>query len=505
MQSIKQEWIRLRHRWSQLPRPWQIAGVLVVAAGVVALSFAARLAPTTDQMSVLQGRQFTADEMRRVEMAFMSRGLTDFQLTQSGLRVPRAQSRVYVEALREDGIFSDEIPDIRKEMTSSNILETTAERDIRYQNAKERLLESCLRRMDGIEDAVVIIGVPKAGARGIGSAPQVSTTVSVRTDGAEPLSRQQAYAICDIVAAAVGGLKPEHVSVTDMATLRCFRGESGRSWQQDEDYAERKKQYELDWSERVGRALKFIPDAEVIAEVSLTRVPGGVDDPTSQAVDAVPETLLREDPLDAERAWVPERIAVTVSIPRDYLTQVWRSRHGKEAVEQQAPTSDELSLIERETQQKVEQAVALLSPMGRAVRAVRHINVLWFDRPVDVPATILADRRASQGLGAIVAESHRLTLILGVVGIVAICLVWGVVRDIMGLVRGRSEVTVAPELRVVSHDSGSLQRSAPVVLPSDPTHAELPGESYHAGLTELVREDPQAAVTMLKSWLNKAG
>lgn len=479
--------------------------MLMILGTVVGLAFFYPRHPAQSQrIELFQGHDFTADDLAAMQVAFAARGLADFQIDGKRVLVPRAAYAAYAAALKDGNALPTGQNAIRDRMGEGGFLESDTEREVRWNAAKEQMLENLIRRMDGVDEAFVMIGRGRAKSRGIGQTVPLTMTVAVRSVQDKPLMPRTAYAICEVVAGGVAGLDSSHVTVTDLATSNVFRGGS-QELLEDERFARLKTNYEQQWNEKVRRVLHFIPQLDVSTEVLLKQRANEAANPVvAEDATAIP------DPTTTARStigWVPERIAVTVSIPRDYLLQVWRARAARDSRAVAAPTTDDLRQISDETDRVIERAVAGISPLDDAVRLIPEARVIWFDaqRP-DVAETAIVAHRTGELIAGWLADSRILIAFLVLLSLVGFSLAWGVAKDLVRLIHGTNRKPVAPvELRVVGNEPAVSSRGGTPPVTNDQHSDEKQPEPYHAGLTELVREDPQAAVSMLKSWLSKAG
>ena len=107
--------------------------------------------------------------------------------------------------------------------SESNFLESSAQRDLRIKNAKQRDLSLAICAMPGIERARVLYDVDNRPG-GPFEGKLVTATIIIKPAGAGQLEESRVLAVRHLVAGAIAGLKPENVTVSDL---------NGRTWHGD--------------------------------------------------------------------------------------------------------------------------------------------------------------------------------------------------------------------------------------------------------------------------------
>ena len=197
----------------------------------------------------------------------------------------------------------------------------------------------------------------------------------------------------------------------------------------------------------------------------------------------------------------PETVTVSVVVPSTYLEQIWRHRNPTPAGQSpRQPTEGDLTPIEEEERTKIQQTVFNKIPHAADTSPNELVSVTAFT-PIPVPAEP-QPAVAAQALSWL-AESWSTLAMIGLAGV--------------SLVMLRSALKVIPRT-IEPHGSG---------LPAGPTMLAItppPDESQESGgaksrllrrstsgpslrddLVELVREDPDAAASILKGWIGNVG
>ncbi|MCA9264935.1 MAG: hypothetical protein KDA60_13840 [Planctomycetales bacterium] len=486
------------HALRATPRVAQVAGILLIALGLCTWAFRG-MSPTGSRYELLlDGRHFSRAERVEMEAAFSKQSLTDYTFVDGCCQVPREQRNRYVAALVDGQAMPTDFSDPTL-LDVGSPFETEAQKRQRRQSVKERALASTIRSINGIDEASVMYDEKRV--HSLRNDTEATAMVAIRTTVNRPISARRLDSICQMVAAAFESLSPSQVTIMDLSTGLAIAGDSPtvKVGVRGEEFALIKAMYEEQFTSKITRVLDMIPDVQVACEVELTEQKvSGEETPDKFGGHG----QLVEDPrVGLHQPWVPHRVSVTVRVPKDYFAAVWRQRQEATELEVVHPTTADLAQIEEDTRAFVRDVVAGLAPVSAELRLASQIQVVTFDRMA--PVTTLARRSNWQW-----RKGQLWPLVLGAASLLITLLIAGVCRDVYRWLQQRKGKSGT--LRVVS--AGDVpegnSRSDRDAL-RDVAHEEIAGtvgsEDVQSRLTELVRDDPQTAVSMLKTWVSKAG
>jgi flagellar M-ring protein FliF len=536
----------------------RIAVGLLLVAIVVALAYLFQYQVTSGEEYLLGGRPFYGDELTRAEAAFAKAGLSGSQIGDGNrIRIPRGQKEKYLAALAESSALpADFYKHLDEAAASDNPFSSSKSLEMRRWNAKQKELALIISRLKGISSATVQFD--ETASRGsLRAATQKRAMVAVQTLAGE-LDADQIKAIRNIVVGSYAGLNPEDVSINDITSGRTYTGVDGANGPQDSQYADYKQRFERDWKLKLEDQLSWIPNAIVNVNVQLdpeledttqqvtvdpkpvtvsstefqkdfsttTREPGGRPGAVSNDVNgnrpltvtaaaAAPQTQSNETRSEVanlpghtitskkKARLVPTYVTAAIQFPMSHVLKTWRQLHpapaGQAAKE---PDPAELDKIKSELKTKVEEiARNLLPPFATGTNPYPHITVTPYD---DLKGEELPAPSMTAQAGSWLADNWRS---LAMVGIGAFCLL--MLRSMV-----KSTATAQPSSAAYS----SAEAFDAPRLHEEPEEEEEPGQpekmlrrrfemtgpDLKQELQELVKEDPDAAATILRNWIGDA-
>ncbi len=507
---------------------------------------------------LLGGQQFSSGEVNAMEQAFGKAGLDGYTLEGNRIRVPRGQRAAFMGAIADAGALpSDFGAALRKTLAEGGPFITTREREERLKVALQEELALWIRSMPGIEKAAVAYDVKKTG--GLKNETLATASVSVKAVGNIPLDESRVRGIGHMVASAISELKPENVVVTDLVSGQSHRL-SGDGVGGDNSLFELRKKYEEDFSRLVKNALGYVPGAQIAINVELdtearrqvktlefdkvnsatvhseettqdesrdTAGPGGVPGArsntsasanTGQTVSTTPgnsSTLAKSSASQTiapggmqstseHLGLQPKRVTASISVPKSYFVRLWRERNGID--ESQKVDENQVAAIETARIQEMRQLIAGLLPVSDPQDPMKPGTIMAFD---DFPPAELPEPSVATGVLAWLG-SYWSTLGMVFLGMFALLM-------LRSTVRGAAASVAEPDT------STALPATIPFPTASEPDKEEAakdkeakkpaarilkrrePGVSLKDELTELIREDPDGAAAILRSWIGSAG
>jgi flagellar M-ring protein FliF len=533
----------------------RLAVGLLLALIVVSLVYLFQYQVSSGDEYLLDGRAFSGAELTQMEAAFAKAGLGQSVITGNQIRIPRGQKQRYLAALAEANALPADFHNIlTKELDNDNPFTSTRSLEFRRSNAKQRELALIISRMRGIQSATVQFDEEQQG--GLSRQKKKTAMVAVQTAGGA-LNEDQVKAIRNVVSSAYVGLDRQNVTITDIVSHLTYGGGASASGLGEDDsiYASHKTKFETEWRRKIYDQLAMIPGVIVGVNVELNPelqhntstvkldpkpiptysseatkeststqpAPGGRPGAESNGVNGnraiavngasgggqtqstesksetrnIPgheQTLITKVPL------VPSHVTASIEVPASYYAKVWKER--RPAGQTGEPDAAALATIENETRKRIEETVRNLLPaVAQGTNPYPHITVSTFTDLAGTPplAPSLADN-AILWLG----DNWRTLAMLGV-GLVSLLMM----RSMMN-----SQATAAPSVA----ESGSPGLSL-ASTPDDEDENEAPSESkpqsrlkrFATGggdlrdeLQVLVKEDPDAAANILRTWIGEA-
>jgi flagellar M-ring protein FliF len=530
------------------------AGLLLVVV-VVSLGYLFQHQMSGPDGYLMNDEPIPASYLPAMEAALGKANLT-YTAEGGRIRIPRGQQAAYMAALADAKALPPNFGSaLRGALDAGSPFESPKQRELRFKIALQEELSRIIRQMTGIEEASVLIDSQQQA--GLSQEKLATASISVKPQGSEPLDPSRVSAIRGLVAGAIAGLKPDNVIVADLNTGRVFHGDPQQGGEgSDNLYLAIKEAYERALKGKLLNALSYILGLTVEATVELDHerssrsqslkvdpktVPlritektktrtrdgtsGGGGRPGFQAANT-PATLAsspaakgsREEEEDSgssqesepilrehiEKETVgltPKRATVAVGIPSSYFEKVWHERNPvKEGEEPKAPDAAALDAVREEVLGQVRKQVTALLPPLPAEATQNTADPVTITAFQDIKPGALPGPSTVQKVLAWLSQ-HWSTL--GLIGLVGAGLLM-----LRSMVRG----VPAPEPSTVS-----LRVAATPEVPSEPGEAPetvaakrlrrlvAGGPNLRDELSELVKEDPDAAANILRTWIGQAG
>jgi len=197
----------------------------------------------------------------------------------------------------------------------------------------------------------------------------------------------------------------------------------------------------------------------------------------------------------------PKKVTASIDVPASYYEQVWTKRNPPTAGQQPKPPDPaEITRIETETKKQIEEKVRNLLPdLPKGETPYPYIVVSTYP---DLPAVPTAAPSLSSTAGTWLAENWQTLALVGV-GLASLAMLRSMVR---------SPATTPPAAS--SSAEPSQPRLSIADLPEDeqdpePTKAlrhkfRSTGPDLKAELHDIVKENPDAAATILRAWIGEA-
>ena len=504
-------------------------------------------------------REFSQAELDAMQQAFAAADLDEFEVVGYRIRVPRRNRYLYLQALAQSNFTPENFDSALDEALSGSSpwFEPKELRELKVQHATQKKLAQVISAIAGIEKATVQFHEERLG----GFPPKVekSATVAVAASGRRPLDADLVRAVRK-TASNWFNIPPENTVVTDLIGGRTYSGtrdfnENGAA---DTAYADTKKMYERDWKERIlerlsmypgiiaavnvelepelnneSQKVTYDPQSTAVESSSFTKTtetrpnaagrPGAVPNQVSSNTPrAIPAGSQQQTTADENREnqvsvagheqttikkapLTPKNVTASIGVPRSLYRKIWQQQQERLAPTPagqtpKQPTSADLAKIEKETISSIETALVNLVPAPPAgVNPYPNVQVTSYD---DLPPEPIAAPGTASVALAWLGDNWRTLALVGL-GIFSLLFLRGMVRSANA--QAGTVPSAAPLMPQLSTPATQAQEVAeePVSAPMLARHRSSGGTSLRDELTVLVKDDPDAAANVLRTWIGE--
>jgi flagellar M-ring protein FliF len=538
----------------------RIVAGLLIAVIVVSLAYLFNHQFAGPDSYLMGGEAVSAQEINEITAAFGQAGLKDFHLDGLRIRVPRGQEATYMAALADAGALPKNYGSyLQKALDAAGPLVSKSKEAQLTKVALQQELQHVIRNFRGIKNAAVIYAVREE--PGLHRKKTYSASVGVSTIGGQPLDEGKVMSIRTLVAASIG-MPPESVAVTDLERSFTYpptpSGQIGSGPQ--DPYIQNKLKHEQVIGDTIRRALDYVPGVVVACNVELKNEiehlqnktqhdprtvdvivqeenktlssagpqpqgPPGVGSqggvpPNQPAVARAPGTGAKTDEesssstrrsltnVDEQRIRLapltPSRVTAAIGIPSSYIEQVWLKNNPPQPGQAPTkPTAPQLKVVEDERIKAIQEHVAQLIPLPdqRAANPIPMVRVTVFP---DLPGESLPEPGVSDHALAWLGN-HWTTLGTGVLGLVSLVMLRSMVRSVPTPEPLAATISMASAADDTTEPvAGERPAAAKATAASRLKRREKGGPSLREELVEVVREDPEAAANVLRSWINSS-
>ncbi len=498
------------------------------------------------------GHEFSERDLQYMEAAFAKAGLKRWKRVGNRLRIPRGQEHAYVAALADGNALPRDFNSIFDEMMSkSNPFESPKSRDLRARLLKQKYLSMVVSNLPGVEDATVQFDEISTG--GFARRKEKTAMVAIRGKGSKRLSPELVESVRYTVASAIAGLEAEYVTVTDLVAGRAYPGRKQQGLDSDAggEYARQKERFETYWQEKIAHALSMYPKIVVGVNVDLDpkvreatnkvtydprpttiesstvrkkveslqkggrpgtdpnlvvanqprSVGGGAAQQVSQDEQQEEQRSVagHEQTLTEVASLVPKYVSASIGVPRSYLVKVWQKKNPPAEGEQpKVPADADLAQIEVSVTKAIQDAVVnLLPPVPPGANGYTHVSVDIYDDFEPPPP---------EDEGVVAAAASWFAANWQPVGMLGLALVGLFV--FRGVVKKNIPDT-PPEIPPAILSLAAESEPEPEPDGEESVESRLKrfrsnAPDLRTELTNMVKEDPDAAAAILRSWIGDA-
>ncbi len=557
MGFLNQSLAQVRDLFASMTPAARITSTLLLGVIVVSLGYLFQGYSGASDELLFNGEILQSREADYVEAAIAKKGLTVLPRQSGRIVVPRGKKTAYLAAIAEAGALPRDFDKLLENSLDTGMFENGETKKARFKMAREQQLSMMISMMSGIERANVLYDVrdPVAFEK-----EKVTATVSVLPEIGFTLEPHQMKLIREAVAGAIGGLDPAAVTILNLSDGSEFGGGGSAitSASFDDPYYQTRLAYEASLKRNIEHLLHFVQPAahvQVSAELDPTisseiqsvkpdgegtaiRESKATESSTNSQVEdrgevgvkaqgpnrtgveqavAKNENKTESETTDTESfvphtqektrmlGLTPKTVHATISIPSEYLVRVWRERT-PDAKPDERPEATILGQIEEQTRTKIKATVANLFPKESTVDRQKFVEVTVFQSLT--PAAIPEPSMASEGL--LWAGNNSGSLIMAGLAVVSLMMLRSMVKSIPAADTSLAfrAPALAPETVAEAGGGKTASRAVPAPAPRDSNRPRLrlnKGPTLKDDLTELVKEDPDGAAAILRTWIGNAG
>lgn len=554
MDFLNQALAQVNNLFRSMSMGARIVAGLLLAVIVVSLAYLFNHQMAGPDAYLLGGEAIDATEINAVTSALGQAGLTSFQVDGNRIRVPRGEEATYMAALAEEGALPGNYGSyLQKAITESGPLVSKAKQNELLKQGLQLELQRVIRKMKGISNASVLISTVEEG--NLAKKKVHSASVSVNTIGGVDLEDRVVTAIRHTVAAAISqSMAPESVTVTNVDSGYTYPatrpGETPAGL--ENPYIKNRLAYEKTWREKIMTALDFIEGVVVTCNVEVDPTVEQLEQKTQHdpktvaySVDEVSKTANSQGPQPSGRpgmvaqggtnqpatigaaagggakteeevserreknvvsgstkeiktaGLIPTRITAAIGVPSSFLEKVYLERNPPApGAAVTKPSRVDLKTVEDEYVKKIQEMVATMLdlPKEAAPNPIPNVRVTVFDR---LPGETLPEPGMGDHALSWLAN-HWSTLGTGLLGLVSLVML----RSMVKTAPPQPAFTPPPANTTDQQASQAAEAANEPKPPSLRKRRLRSGPSLREELVEIVRDDPDAAANILRSWIN---
>jgi flagellar M-ring protein FliF len=531
---------------SMTPSARLTAGLLL-AVVVISVGYLFQY-PTAGPDEYLFGGAFIPDgQLNQIEAAIAQANLNGHRREGNRIVVPMGQRAEYIAAVADAGALPPNFHNfLENALSEGGPWESGEATRERLKIARQQMLGEIIRHMPWVEDAVVLYDEQQP--RGLRRAKLVTASVSIRPIAGEGLDPSRKMTVQKLVSHAVVGMRVDDVVVTSLGVENAY-GTDGvfpesfaeGYWQTRVAYEQYKKncilnalrdipgvrvEVSAELDDKVGETVQSLtPDKQgtairtlTVEETSQTGTLDGGGPPgvtaqgpgrvgtlpqlaqresskTSKTTDEADNLIGQEQSVLQRTGFTPKEDWATVTIPRSYVEQIWKQRNPDA---KDAPKEEDLRLVQTNLITQVEDIVLpLLTRQNKGQDEYKQVRVAIVD---SIPMPEIAPPSFAD---TALAWTNRYWSTLAMLGVAVFGLM--ILKSVVkGGPAGGAPLAAAPALTIHADEAAEADSSDP----DAPQRTKLrikKGVSLKDDLADMVREDPDAAAAILKSWIGKAG
>lgn len=268
----------------------RITAGLLLAVVAISLTFLVRSEVTTGNTYLYGGREFSQDELGAMEEALALAGIRG-NIVGFRISVPSAKTTEALTAILQGNATPRGVREAKMDESGlTNPLISGRQIDSLNEDKKERKIAQMIQAMSDVEQ--VHVEIDEQVSLTFPRVRRQTAAVIVKKRGNQPLAIHEARAIRATVQHAIAGLKDSDISIVDRAHTQTFAGtpEGQLPSPGDNPYVTTKKWWEDYWREKLEERLSFC-SAQVAVNVKIDPTLNHSED--TKELDKTPTTLVQ--------------------------------------------------------------------------------------------------------------------------------------------------------------------------------------------------------------------
>lgn len=268
MGSLERFAKQIRELVSTMTLASRIMAVLMAGVIIVSLGWIASNQQSGQTEYVLGGQTFSEEQLDKMERALSQAGLRKYDRVGNRLKVPTLERDQYVKAMAEGNAMPENwdtdmlvaLDAGKNPFVSPGIMRE------RVRFAKQQSLAKILRAMPGIEQAGVYYDEKEAR---FGRNADQSASIYMRGFGNQPISNALLRQVSEVATTHFPGLKAEKVSVLDVGTGNLYRGNSDPMSIDQQPLLRAQREWEERYEDKFRKVLSVYGDVKIGVIVEL--------------------------------------------------------------------------------------------------------------------------------------------------------------------------------------------------------------------------------------------
>lgn len=547
----------------------RVTALLLVGVIVVSLGYLVQHHAASPDDYLFNGDFLPATDADRAEAAIAQAGLNGYVREGNRIRVPRGQKAEYLAAVADAGALPANFHTLLENALDLGPFADPETRRQRMKAAREQQLSMVVRAMHGVEEAQVIYdmreprGLSKTGEVTATVSVQPSPGEAVDSRRLKLIKKAVAGAIVGLTPERVtvvnlgdgtfmgdSGISEESfddpyyqhriayeqlmkskiedllsyipgIRVQVTAELDDIVESTTRTTTPDGEPAPLRETRQDTESQRarvdVGGQVGLTAQGPARAneQMSDTKITDTTRDGSSETQNLVGT----KDQFQRQSGLVPKHVRAGIAIPRSYLIEVWRENQRRKGEDPNkafpADIETQLDLIRTQLVQNIGEVVVPLLPKELAKDSFSDVKVTFFESLT--PAPLEAPGIAGQSLAWLSQNVN--TLVMAGIALVSLVMLRSIVKSIppaepitgfggtaLSLNLGGGGTMGAGMNVVGGGDVGGVADEIAIEEAERRPRLKLKkGPSLKDDLTDIVREDPDAAAAILRGWISNAG
>lgn len=562
METLSQIGKQVSELFSSLTPSARIMAALM--AGVIVVSLGWILANQENNNKVAVMGQLTPDEIRRAERAFGAASLGDYDIEGSRIKVPFADRALYLKALADGGGMPMRPGEEMEKALEGGIFDPPSVISKREGLARQNEFAYSLQELDQVEKAFVSFDEQK---KGFAQETEKVCSIRVKGYNDHPISTSVLRYIAEAATTHFAGLRPENVTVFDLGSANLYRPSNDPHGIADNPVLQAEKEWREHYLSQLRELLNHYGAVKLSANVVLDPTlvqeteklqydpkgvatqtslkksdietaklgsggrpganPNGVvgsgglsvsqtsPEQTSKAKDSEENTQTefgKEAVITKTAGLIPKEVNVSVGVPDEYYYKkfrvVWLRDNPGSTDEPPAPTPVEMAAIKTEVEDAIKSAVATIPVNVQAGEDRRaYIDVYSYtELPLpEIPGPSIAETSL-----AWLGESWSTLAMIALV-LISLGMMFSWVKAQPGSGETERRFAEGFGLRVPEQMADELDLSDGAADELGDGEEGKPGKSFDVtgadikeDLSNLIKENPDAAVNLLKTWIGEA-